>query len=161
MALVGRVAQINVSAGGVPKRSVPQAQVTLAGLSGDRQRNLKFHGGPDRALCLWSLEVIESLRVEGHPIAPGSAGENLTLAGLDWTVLGPGHQLQLGEQVWIEITDYAPPCRTVMRWFRDRRYSRISQRHYPGSSRLYARVLQPGALAAGDRALLTLDNGPL
>ncbi|PSN76998.1 MOSC domain-containing protein [filamentous cyanobacterium CCP4] len=152
----GRIAQINISPGGVPKLAIATAQVTAAGLSGDQQRDLKFHGGPDRALCLWSLDVIETLRSEGHPIGPGSAGENLTLAGLNWADLGPGSQLQLGEQVRVEITDYAPPCRTIMRWFSDRRYSRISHTHYPGSSRLYARVLQPGQLTTGDRAILAI-----
>lgn len=157
MTSTGRVAQINISPGGVPKLAVTAAQVTTAGLSGDQQRDLRFHGGPDRALCLWSLEVIETLRAEGHPIAPGSVGENLTLAGLDWADLGPGSRLYLGPQVQVEITDYAPPCRTVMRWFSDRRYSRISQTHYPGSSRLYARVLQTGDLTTGDRVTVAAE----
>lgn len=148
----GRVVQINVSSGGVPKLAVSAGELTLAGLMGDRQRHLKFHGGPDRALCLWSVEVIELLQREGHPIAPGSAGENLTLAGLDWGSLAPGSQLLLGDQVRVEITDYAAPCRTIMKEFSDRRYSRISQKHYPGSSRLYARVLQGGWVRPGDRA---------
>ncbi|WP_017301914.1 MOSC domain-containing protein [Nodosilinea nodulosa] len=158
MANTGRVAQINISPGGVPKLPVATAIVTVAGLSDDRQRNLRVHGGPDRALCLWSLEVIETLRREGHPIAPGSAGENLTLAGLDWGSLGPGSQLQLGDRVRVEITDYAAPCRTVMRWFSDRRFSRISQTHYPGSSRLYARVLQGGTVTTGDRATVRAEG---
>ncbi|MBD2233422.1 MOSC domain-containing protein [Phormidium tenue] len=152
MTPTGRVVQISVSSGGVPKLPVPAGEVTRDGLEGDRQRNLKFHGGPDRALCLWSLEVIELLRQEGHPIAPGSVGENFTLAGLDWASLAPGSQLCLGDQVWLEITDYAVPCRTIMRWFSDRRFSRISQKHHPGSSRLYARVLQGGLVRTGDRA---------
>ena len=154
MAPTGRVAQINISSGGVPKLPVPVGEVTMAGLTGDRQRNLKFHGGCDRALCLWSLEVIELLQQEGHPIAPGSVGENLTLAGLDWASLAPGAQLYLGDQVQLQITDYAIPCRTIMRWFSDRRFSRISQKHHPGSSRLYARVLQGGWVKPGDRALV-------
>ena len=58
-----------------------------AGLEGDRHRNRKLHGGPDRALCLFSLERIEALQAEGHPIEPGTLGENLTLA--DWTGRGP------------------------------------------------------------------------
>ncbi len=155
MTLTGRVVQINISSGGVPKLPVPTGEVTMVGLEGDRQRNLKFHGGPDRALCLWSLDVIELLRQEGHPIVPGSAGENFTLAGLDWASLAPGSQIQLGDQVQLEITDYAPPCRTIMRWFSDRRFSRISQKHYPGSSRLYARVLQGGLVSTGDRAFVS------
>jgi len=122
----------------------------VAGVEGDLQNNLKYHGGSYRAVCLWSLEVIETLQAEGHPIAPGSAGENLTLAGIDWAALVPGCQLQLGSGVQIEITDYAAPCRQNMKWFSDRKFSRISQKHYPGSSRLYARVLTEGKVQPGD-----------
>ena len=75
------VHQVSLSDGGVPKRAVPAAQVTVEGLTGDRQRNRKIHGGPDRAVCLYSLDVIEALRAEGHTIGPGSAGDNLTIAG--------------------------------------------------------------------------------
>lgn len=158
MTPTGRVVQINVSDGGVPKLPVPTGEVTVAGLEGDRQRNLKFHGGPDRALCLWALEMIELLQREGHPIAPGSAGENLTLAGLDWASLGPGSQIHIGDQVQLEITDYAAPCRNLMGWFSDRRFSRISQKHHPGSSRLYARVLSGGVVNPGDRALVQAED---
>ncbi|MEA5450741.1 MOSC domain-containing protein [Leptolyngbya sp. CCNP1308] len=158
MKFTGRVVQINLSDGGVPKLPVSAGEVTLAGLEGDRQRDLKFHGGPDRALCLWSLEVIELLQQEGHPIAPGHAGENLTLAGIDWANLAPGSQLQLGNQVLVEITDYAAPCRTLTRWFSDRRFSRISQKHHPGSSRLYARVLRGGLVSLGDRAIVQVEE---
>ncbi|PZV05483.1 MAG: MOSC domain-containing protein [Leptolyngbya sp.] len=159
MTPIGRIVQINISPGGVPKLPVPAAEVITAGLEGDRQRHLKFHGGPDRALCLWSLEVIESLQREGHPIAPGSVGENLTLAGLDWASLVPGSQLLLGDQVQVEITDYAAPCRTIMKGFSDRRFSRISQKHHPGSSRLYARVLRGGMVRPGDRAVVQVAAG--
>ena len=71
------VHQINVSDGGVPKLPVLEATVSNKGVDGDRQRNLKFHGGPDRAICVYSLELIEQLQEEGHPIDPGSSGENL------------------------------------------------------------------------------------
>lgn len=154
MATSGHIQQINVSQGGVPKLPIPEARVTQQGLAGDRQTNLKFHGGADRAVCLWSLEVIETLQREGHPIAPGSAGENVTIAGLDWATLGPGAKLQLGPDVQVEITDYAAPCRQNMKWFADRKFSRISQKHYPGSSRLYARVQSEGLIHSGDDVLL-------
>jgi MOSC domain-containing protein YiiM len=45
----GRVESINASRGGVPKQSMSEALITEAGLDGDRQRDLRFHGGPDRA----------------------------------------------------------------------------------------------------------------
>lgn len=86
----GRVEQINASDGGVPKRPLPDGEVTAGGLRGDRQRNLQFHGGPDRAVVLYSLERIHSLQEEGHPITPGAIGENLTVSGLDWDLVVPG-----------------------------------------------------------------------
>jgi MOSC domain-containing protein YiiM len=149
----GRIIQISISDGGVPKRAIPNAQLLATGLVGDRQANRKVHGGPDRAVCLWSAEVIARLQEEGHPIVAGAAGENVTIAGLNWPDLGPGVVLRLGETL-LQVTDYAVPCRKNMRWFADRRFSRISQRHYPGSSRLYGRVLVPGRIAVGDRVTL-------
>src|SRR3712207_3923787 len=94
----GVVHQINVSNGGVPKLPVPEAAVTVDGVGGDRQRDLRVHGGPFRAVCLFSLEVIERLRAEGHPIAPGTVGENVTVGGLDWTLVRPGVRLRIGEK---------------------------------------------------------------
>src|SRR5215217_6827251 len=95
----GSVHQISVSQGGVPKLPVPSATVTATGVEGDRHRNPRIHGGPQRAVCLFSLEVIERLRTEGHPIAPGTAGENVTLAGLNWSLVRPGVRLRLGDAV--------------------------------------------------------------
>ena len=84
------VHQVSVSDGGVPKRPVFEAKVSKDGVEGDRQENLKFHGGPDRAVCLYSLELIERLQDEGHSIDAGLSGENLTIAGLEWDRMQPG-----------------------------------------------------------------------
>jgi MOSC domain-containing protein YiiM len=142
--------QINVSDGGVPKRPVLEAFVAMTGVEGDRQENLKFHGGPDRALCLYSQELIERLQDEGHAIEAGSSGENLTLAGLDWEKLKPGDQLQVGPEVRIEIMSYTIPCEKNARWFRDGDFKRVSHKKNPGWSRLYAKVLCEGMVRPGD-----------
>lgn len=145
-----RVHQLSVSDGGVPKLPVPEAHITTEGVSGDRQRSPKIHGGPDRAVCLFSFEVIEALRAEGHSIAPGSSGENLTLAGIDWPQLKPGDRLRIGETVQLEIVSYTAPCEHNAGWFKDGNYKRISQKRHPGWSRLYARVLAEGVVRPGD-----------
>jgi MOSC domain-containing protein YiiM len=147
------LAHIYLSTGGVPKLPVPQAKVTIDGLVGDWQRNRKYHGGPDRAVCLWSAELIEMLQAEGHPIGPGTTGENLTITGLDWATLRAGSRLQIGP-VQLEVTDYAAPCRTIAHCFKARRYGRISQSSHPGTSRLYARVLQGGELRINDLVVM-------
>ena len=154
-----RVAQISVSAGGVPKRAVSAACVTARGIEGDVQRNRRLHGGPDRAVCLYSLDRIRSLQAAGHPITPGSIGENLTLEGMDWDAVVPGVRLRLGAEVVIQITDYTPPCSNIAGSFRDRDVARVSQRHHPGASRVYARVLHEGRLSSGDPArILSVDE---
>lgn len=150
--MIGRLHSINVSRGGVPKLPVQFAEVTALGLVGDAQRDLRLHGGPERAVCLWSLEVILALQREGHPVRIGSTGENLTLSGLPWPQLAPGAKLTVGPQVVLEITSHATPCRTIWHSFRLRRYGRISHKKHPGESRLYARVLQPGVVRVGDES---------
>ena len=148
------VYQINVSDGGVPKRPVLEAVITTTGVAGDRQRNLKYHGGPDRAVCLFSQDLIERLQDEGHSIEAGSSGENLTLAGLDWEKLKPGDRLHVGPDVQVEIMSYTVPCDLNARWFRDGDYKRVSQKKNPGWSRLYARVLVEGVVRPGDAVII-------
>jgi MOSC domain-containing protein YiiM len=150
----GRIFQLNRSGGGVPKLAVREAFIDADGLEGDKQRNLRFHGGPERALCLFPLELILELQAEGHPVFPGSVGENVTVAGLEWTRVEPGTRLSLGDEALVEITSYTAPCKTIADSFAGGDFKRISQKVHPGHSRLYARVLRPGPLAVGQTVTL-------
>ncbi len=85
-----RIVHFSGSLGGFPKRAGPSAGVTPLGIKGDGQRDREDHGGPDRALCVFSRERIRMLQAEGHPIAPGTIGENVTVEGIDWTRVTPG-----------------------------------------------------------------------
>lgn len=145
----GRIFQLNRSGGGVPKLGVREAFLDANGLEGDRQRNLRFHGGPERALCLFPLELILELQAEGHPVFPGSVGENVTVTGLEWPRIEPGARLSLGDEALVEITSYTKPCKIIAASFAGGDFKRISQNVRPGESRLYARVLRPGRLAVG------------
>ena len=147
--MTGRIFQLNTSAGGVPKLAVAEGLVNELGLAGDEHRFPDIHGGPDRALCLFSLERILELQAEGEPIFPGAVGENLTISGLDWAQLVPGVQLSLGDEVLLEIMSYTTPCNTISAYFVDGKFQRISQKVNPGWSRVYARVLKGGHLKVG------------
>ncbi len=147
-----RIFQINASTeGGVPKRAVREAQIDALGIVGSRVAHPEDHGGPERALCLYSLERILALQAEGHPLFPGSIGENITTVNLDWEQIGLGACLKLGDQVVIQVTRYTSPCETIAASFVGGHYDRISQKRYAGWSRVYARVLQPGQIRVGDR----------
>jgi len=157
-----RVFQISVSDGGVPKYPIHGAQITADGLAGDGHTDPRNHVGPDRALCLYSLERIMALQEEGHPIFPGSTGENLTISGLPWDEMKPGVQLRLGSEVCIEITSFTSPCSKIGESFGGGDFHRVSQEDHSGWSRLCARVLIAGALRIGDavsRMASTVDDG--
>lgn len=140
---------INTSNGGVPKLPRPHAVVTAHGVEGDRQRDLRYHGGPDRAVCLYSFDRIRDLRAEGHPASVGLLGENLTLVGVDWRLLTPGTALQIGD-VHLTLTAFAVPCRNLSAYFEGAQIGRVSQKLHPGWSRVYARVDRPGTVWIGD-----------
>jgi len=150
----GRIVQLSVSNGGVPKHSVDSVRVTPLGLEGDAHRDREHHGGPDRAVCLFAMEAIRDLQAEGHPLVPGALGENVTLEGLDWSEVQPGTRLRLGDEVLLEVTRYTTPCFNIRPAFRDGDYSLVSQKRHPGRSRVYARVVTTGTVRRGDPARL-------
>ena len=149
-----RIVQLSVSNGGVPKKAVESVRVTALGLEGDAHRNREHHGGPERAVCLFAMETIRALQAEGHPLVPGTLGENVTLEGLDWSAVQPGARVRLGAEVVVEITRYTTPCFNIRPAFRDGDYSLVSQNRHPGRSRVYARVLETGTVRRGDPAQL-------
>lgn len=145
--MAGRIFQLNVSQGGVPKTAVADAGLGELGLDGDRVANARVHGGPTRALCLYPLERILALQEEGNPIFPGALGENVTLVGVDWDRVVPGARLALGDAV-VEVTKYAEPCRTTAPFVRGDMKC-YHQDHRPGWSRVYAAVVRGARLAPG------------
>ncbi len=147
----GRVVAVNISAGGVPKVPVDRAFLSANGLEGDRHTDRVHHGGPLRAVCLFSDEVIAALRAEGHPIFAGAAGENVTVTGVNWIDVVPGSRWGIGEEAEVEVTSYTSPCFKNAGWFIDGNFTRISQSLHPGFARVYARVLVEGSIAAGDQ----------
>jgi len=148
--LIGSVAAISISGGGVPKRRISGAQVSRSGLDNDTQDDKKHHGGPERAVCLYSLERIRSLQTEGHPIDIGTAGENVTVEGIDWDQIVPGVTLGIGDEVLLEIVSFTNPCKTIRASFIAGEFVRIAQKLHPGWSRVYARVLREGQVRFGD-----------
>jgi MOSC domain-containing protein YiiM len=152
----GRLRSINVSSGGVPKRPVPEAEIGPAGLLGDRHDSPR-HGGPDAAVCLYAAEAIARVAADGHPIAPGTTGENLTVEGLDWSQIVPGVCLRIG-RVLLQVTRYTTPCATIRASFRNGHVERIDQERHAGDSRVYARVLSAGTVRVGQTIEVVSDG---
>ncbi len=120
---------------------------------------MEHHGGSERAVCVYSLERIHSLQAEGHPIDAGTAGENVTVEGIDWDLVVPGARLLLGEGVTLEVASFTSPCKTIRESFIGGRFARISQKLHPGWSRVYTRVLSEGEIRCGDSVAVTPPPG--
>lgn len=153
------VVSLNISPGGVPKLPVVEAQLAPTGFVGDAHDDVRHHGGPERAVCIYSTEIIAALQAEGHPIAAGTAGENITVSGLDWQLMVPGVRLRMGSAM-VEISSFTSPCRTIRRSFVNERFERISQKTNPGWSRVYARVLCSGVVRVGDHVEVSFPSVP-
>ena len=148
----GRVEQLSLGGGGVPKLGAPGVDVDWGGVVGDRQRARQHHGRPWQALCIWSKEVIGQFNRDGHRLTAGAAGENVTVAGLHWPDVRPGVRLHLGSVV-CEVSAFAVPCKKNAQWFAGGQFSLMHHDQGP-VSRVYATVLRPGRIDTGDEAVL-------
>jgi MOSC domain-containing protein YiiM len=150
--IVGSVASVNVSNGGVPKRPIPGGWVDLLGLEADGHEEPEpIHGGRDQAISIYSLESIARVVADGHRAFPGAFGENLTLQGIELGDLRAGDQLRIGEGgLILELYANAEPCQTIAHWLVERKIARIGTKQHPEDARWYARVVSEGPMFAGD-----------
>ncbi len=110
--MTGTILQVGISPGGIPKRAIPEAIVTAAGIRGDRWSHPDIHGGPNQALLLITSEGIDELIVQGYPLFPGALGENLTTLGLDRRQMRVGQRYRAAD-VFLELTKRRAPCATL------------------------------------------------
>jgi MOSC domain-containing protein YiiM/GNAT superfamily N-acetyltransferase len=150
----GKVLHVNVSQGGVPKHPVERAWVGRFGVEGDRQSENTLHGGPHRAVCLFAMEAIERMQSEGHPLVPGSVGENLTTWGVEWSLLPVGSRARVGDALELEMASSTTPCRKQTHNFADGNFNRMLIDRHPSDSRMYARVLNAGEVKTGDEIVV-------
>jgi len=133
----------------------------LTSLEGDRQANLKVHGGIHKAIYAYSHDHYAwwSKTLGRDDLAFGQFGENLTIAGLDESNLMIGDRLQLGSVLTV-VTGPRIPCANLGVIFDDKMMPRrFTDAQRPG---IYLRVLETGEVQAGDPvSLLTSDENGL
>jgi MOSC domain-containing protein YiiM len=153
----GTIVQVNVSPGGLPKRSIPEGMITPLGIEGDAQAHPLIHGGPNKAILIIAAEVIEGLKARGYPIYFGALGENLTTRGIAVRDLRLGDRVRAGGAI-LELTQPRGPC-TALDIYGDtlkhELYDKQVKARDPNSPRwgmsgFYARVVQPGPVGPGD-----------
>jgi MOSC domain-containing protein YiiM len=155
--LRGVIKQINISAGGVPKRAVGHAVVGYLGIAGDKHAHPRFHGGPRQALLLITAEGIEELISAGYPLYSGALGDNLTTQGLDRRAMRFRQRYRAGTTV-IELTKIRQPCASLDLYGEGIQKAmfdaNVKQGDFKsplwGLSGFYAAVIEPGEIVPGD-----------
>jgi MOSC domain-containing protein YiiM len=117
-------------------------------VAGDFIGDSKYHGGTDQAVYAFAREELDFWAREiGREIPDGAFGENLTLSGFEVDDARLGDRWRIGG-VLLQVTDARIPCGTfraameVRGWLR-----RFTERGRTGA---YLKVLEPGAVRAGD-----------
>jgi MOSC domain-containing protein YiiM len=133
---------------GIRKLPVVRGRIGLLGLEGDIVADRENHGGRDQAVYLYSREDYswwEEELGESHP--PGLFGENLTLSSFGAGEVRIGDRFRVGEAL-LEATAPRIPCGVFATHVRRAEWvKRFAAAERAG---VYARVLEPGDVAAGD-----------
>jgi MOSC domain-containing protein YiiM len=118
--------------------------VTATNLEGDGQADLEFHGGVDKALCVYCEEhYVHWEQVMDRKLDYGAFGENLTVRGLLETEVCIGDTYRLGEAI-VQVTQPRQPCHKLAK--RHDITDLSLQVQLTGYSGYYFRVLQEGIL---------------
>ncbi|WP_254510047.1 MOSC domain-containing protein [Anatilimnocola floriformis] len=125
------------------------AEVTPLGIVGDGQADLRFHGGVDKAVLTYSADHFPFWKQEHTQVdwSGGAFGENLTVAGLTEDTVCIGDVFQLGG-ARLEVSQPRQPCWKLSRRWRIADLARQVTQN--GRSGWYVRVLEPGAIDAGE-----------
>ncbi|WP_395572068.1 MOSC domain-containing protein [Streptomyces sp. BK79] len=123
--------------------------VGASGLAGDTVCDTRHHGGDDQAVYAMAREDMDDWERElGRRLPNGSFGENLTTTGVDVSGARIGERWRVGPDLVLEVTCGRIPCRTFQGHLGERRWvRRFTEKGAPGA---YLRVIEPGAIRAGD-----------
>lgn len=167
-----RIAEVRV---GRPRPFGPQGQpsaidkapaagavyATVDGLEGDTQGDTRHHGGPDKAIHAYPAAHYPAWAAEipgrADRFGPGAFGENLVVEGADEADVCLGDRWEAGAAL-LEVSQGRQPC-----WKLNIRFDVADMaRRVQASGRTgwYFRVLAPGRIAAGDRAILAARPSP-
>jgi MOSC domain-containing protein YiiM len=117
-------------------------------LIGDRQADLRVHGGIHKAVYAYAAEDYEWWSGQlGRTLLPGTFGDNLTTEGINLGDAVVGQRWRINDAV-LEISEPRMPCYKLGIRMDDPEFpTEFSAADRPGS---YLRIIEEGSLAAGD-----------
>jgi MOSC domain-containing protein YiiM len=123
--------------------------VRTLNLDGDRQSDLRVHGGPRKAVYVYPSEHYEYWRAElpGFELPWGAFGENLTTSGLLERDVRIGDRIAIGSAEF-QVTQSRQPCfKLGIRFGREDMLKRFIDSDRSG---FYVAVVREGDVGGGD-----------
>ncbi|HEY1122544.1 MAG TPA: MOSC domain-containing protein [Haloferula sp.] len=119
------------------------------GFRGDEQADMRYHGGVDKAVCVYPFEHYDFWNgVEGLDGLPtGAFGENLTTRGLIEDEVCVGDVYEVGSAI-VQVSQPRQPCWKLARRWHVKDLAAQVERN--GRTGFYFRVLWHGEVSAGD-----------
>jgi len=118
-------------------------------LDGDRQSDLRVHGGKDKAVYCYPLAHYDYWKAElpGFPLPPGVFGENFTIDGPGEDSIHIGDRFAVGSAE-VVVTQPRLPCYKLgIRFASDEMINRFLE---SGRTGFYVAVTREGEVGAGD-----------
>lgn len=129
---------------GIGKSTVQAFEVERTGIVGDDVANHKFHGGPDRVVCLYPFEHYAYWEEEFQKklILP-AFGENLTATGMTEEQVCIGDIYKIGDTI-LQITQGRVPCVTISNYNEEKQFlKKVIETNLTG---YFFRVLEEGTI---------------
>ncbi|HEY1434397.1 MAG TPA: MOSC domain-containing protein, partial [Thermoanaerobaculia bacterium] len=125
-----------------------RAHVGRTNIEGDRQADLRVHGGPDKAVYAYDLSGYEHWRKAlSQELPHGQFGENLTVEGMPETEVRIDDVYRVGGAL-LQVSQPRSPCYKLA--MRMEMPSFLKLFLESGRTGFYLRVLEEGEIGAGD-----------
>ncbi|MEU5261846.1 MOSC domain-containing protein [Amycolatopsis sp. NPDC021455] len=89
--------------------TAPELALTELNLDGDRQADLKVHGGVDKAVYVYPAEHYPAWAADGFDVEPGGFGENVSVTGATEAGVRIGDVWAWGDAL-VQVSQPRQPC---------------------------------------------------
>lgn len=126
--------------------------LSQTGLEGDEQADLRVHGGPDKAVCVYSVENLPRWsEILGASLSSGAFGENFSVEGMTESDVYIGDVYEAGG-AFVQVSQPRRPCfKLAVRHGLPEMALLVQE---SGKTGFYLRCLDGGAVRKGDEITL-------
>jgi MOSC domain-containing protein YiiM len=142
----------------IGKTAVTTAELKIEGFIGDGVANLEFHGGVDRAVCIYPYEHYSKWeKLFNKKLKLPAFGENITTIGMTEAEVHIGDIYKIGDTV-IQVTQGRVPCSTISSFNQEKEFLKLV--YETSLTGYFFRVIEEGTINI-DSKIELVEQHPL